>query len=72
MFHVYVQYDEAFPDDAKKFWSSYFDFDLHICNFNLDHNIWTIRDRYFIFGMHFQLMTLSQMTPESMTLWPLY
>ena len=39
-------------------------------NFNLGDNFRTVRDRYFIFGMHTQLIKPFQMTPESMTLWP--
>ena len=31
---------------------------------------WTVRGRYFIFGMHTPLMMPFQMTPRSMTLWP--
>ena len=34
---------------------------LFIVNFNLRYNFWTVRDRYFIFGMH---------TPLMMPLWP--
>ena len=29
---------------------------LSIVNFNIRYNFWTIRDRYFIFGMHTPLM----------------
>ena len=43
---------------------------LSVVNFNLRYNFWTVRDRDFIFGMHTPLMTLIQMTPRSMTLWP--
>ena len=43
---------------------------LSFVNFNFHYNFWTIRDRYFIFGMHTLLMTTSQLTPSSMTLWP--
>ena len=38
---------------------------------NIGHNIWTVRDRDFIFGMHTQLMKPFQMTPRSMNLQPL-
>ena len=42
---------------------------LSVVNFNLRYNIWTVRDRDFIFGMHTPLMMPFQMTPRSMTLW---
>ena len=34
--------------------------------------VWTVRDRNFIFGMHIQLKKPFQMTQESMTLGPLH
>ena len=43
---------------------------LSVVNFNLRCNIWTVRDRDFMFGMNTPLMTAFQMTPRSMTLWP--
>ena len=42
---------------------------LSVVNFNLRYNIWTVRDRDFIFGMHTPLMMPFLMTPRSMTLW---
>ena len=42
---------------------------LSVVNFNLRYNIWTVRDRDFMFGMHTPLMMPFQMTPRSMTLW---
>ena len=42
---------------------------LSVVNFNLHYNIWTVRDRDFIFGMHTPLMMPFQMTPRSMALW---
>ena len=42
---------------------------LSVVNFNLRYNIWTVRDRDCIFGMHTPLMMPFQMTPRSMTLW---
>ena len=42
---------------------------LSLVNFNLRYNIWTVRDRDFIFGMHTPPMMPFQMTPRSMTLW---
>ena len=42
---------------------------LSVVNFNLRYNIWTVRDRDFIFGMHTPLMMPFEMTPRSMTLW---
>ena len=58
-------------------WSGHIVFVLSVClsvclfvvNFNLRYNIWTVRDRDFIFGMHTPLMMPFQMTPRSMTLW---
>ena len=45
-------------------------------NFNLGHNLWTVRDRDFTFGIPTQPMKPFQMTPRWMTLWhwpwPLY
>ena len=43
---------------------------LSVVIFNLRYNIWTVRDRNFIFGMHTPLMMPFQLTPRSMTLWP--
>ena len=43
---------------------------LSVVNFNLRHNFWTMRDRYFIFGTHTQLIEPFQMTPRLMNLWP--
>ena len=43
---------------------------LSVVNFNLRCNIWTVRDRDFMFGMNIPLMTAFQMTPMSITLWP--
>ena len=42
---------------------------LSVVNFNLRYNIWTVRDRDFILGMHTPLMMPFQMTPRSMILW---
>ena len=43
---------------------------LSVVNFNLRYNFWTVRGRYFIFGLHTPLMMPFQMTPRSMTFWP--
>ena len=43
---------------------------LSVANFTIRYNVWTVRDRNFIFGMHTPLMTPFQMTQRAMTLWP--
>ena len=43
---------------------------LSVVNFNLRYNLWTVRGREFIFGMHTPLIMPFQTTSRSMTLWP--
>ena len=48
-------------------------FDLAVClsvvNFSISYNFWTIKGRYFIFGMHTQLIMSLQLKPRVMMLW---
>ena len=39
-------------------------------NFNVSYNVWTTRDRDFIFGMNTNQMKTFQITLGVMTLWP--